>query len=265
MASTLTVMTLNIWNLNRWEDRRYAIVEWINEIGPDLVALQEVIRSDGMCQASWIAERTGLDAAFGAAGPYSGAEIGNAVLSRFPIVGSRSRRLHEGSSGDVPRAILTAEVDADGRRISFSSTHLSFRFDDGWARELQVRDIADILSGHSADFPLIVCGDFNATPESTEVRFMKGLHAFEGRSFHLWDSFELIHPDQFGYTWSNTNPFAAEDKNPDQRIDYVFVGAREDDGAGRVQDANVVCDQPRAGAWPSDHFGVAAVLSCPPR
>ncbi len=100
---------------------------------------------------------------------------------------------------------------------------------------------------------------------STEVRVLKGLHAIGGRSFHLWDAFELAHPGEFGHTWSNANPFAAADRNPDRRIDYVFVGMRDDDGAGRVLDAKVVCDQPRAGAWPSDHFGVAAVLSCPAR
>ena len=263
MTAELTVMTLNIWNLNRWDERRQAVVDWINEIRPDLVALQEVVRLSRECQAAWIAERTGTAAVFSAAGTHSGAEFGNAVLSRFPVMGSRSRRLHGGSQGDVPRAIVTVDADVYGRLVSFSSTHLSYRFDDGWAREQQVREIADFIGRQPADFPPIVCGDFNAEPASTEVRFMKGLHALNGRSFHLWDAFELAHPDQLGYTWCNDNPFAAAEQEPNRRIDYVFVGVRGADGAGRVLDANVVCDQPRSGAWPSDHFGVAAVLSCP--
>ena len=160
---------------------------------------------------------------------------------------------------------MTAQVDAYGRAISFSSTHLSYRFDDGFVRERQVRQIAEFVSQSSGDFPPVVCGDFNAEPTSTEVRFLKGLHALDGRSFHLWDAFELVHPDQFGHTWSNANPFAAEEQHPDRRIDYIFVGVRAADGAGRVLDARLVCDQPRHGVWPSDHFGVAAVLSCPPR
>lgn len=265
MTAALTVMTLNIWNLNRWDERRAAVVEWINETRPDLLALQEVVRLKEMCQADWIAEKTGMTAVFGAAGTYADAEFGNAVLSRSSIVGSRSRRLADGSSGDVPRGILTADVDVDGRLVSFSSTHLSYRFDDGWAREQQVRQIADFVGQHSADFPPIVCGDFNAEPASTEVRFMKGLHALDGRSFHLWDAFELAHPDQVGYTWNNVNPFAAAEHEPNRRIDYIFVGVRAADGAGSVLDASVVCDQPRDGTWPSDHLGVAATLSCPPR
>lgn len=153
MAAALTVMTLNIWNLHRWEERRRAVVEWISEVRPDLVALQEVVRTSQLCQASWIAEKTGMSPVFGTAGSYSGAEFGNAVLSRFPVLGSRCRRLHEGSDGDAPRAIVTADVEADGRRVSFSSTHLSYRFDDGWARQEQVREIADFVSADSADYP----------------------------------------------------------------------------------------------------------------
>ena len=265
MAGHVTVMTLNIWNLHRWEERRQAIVDWINEVAPDLLALQEVVRTERLCQASWIAEKTGMAAVFGAAGKYERAEFGNAVLSRLPVMSSDCRPLADGSSGDVPRAILTVEVDVYGRAASFSSTHLSYRFDDGWARERQVREIADVVSHAPAEFPPIVCGDFNAVPESTEMRFIKGLHALDGRSCHLWDAFELVHPDDPGYTWTNVNPFAAEDRNPDRRIDYVLVGVRAGDGAGRVLDARLVCDSPREDVWPSDHLGVAAVLASPGR
>jgi endonuclease/exonuclease/phosphatase family metal-dependent hydrolase len=259
----LTVMTLNVWNIHRWVQRRDAVVDWINEVRPDLVALQEVVRTREMCQASWIADMTKMAAVFAAAGERRGGEFGNAVLSRFPVVGTRSCRLTDGSAGDVPRGLLSTDIDVDGRLVSFSSTHLSYRFDDGWVRERQVREIADFVEARSADFPPIVCGDFNATPSSTEVRFIKGQHAFDGRSFHLWDAFEIAHPDRLGYTWSNANPFAAADRNPDRRIDYIFVGMRAADGAGRIVSADVVCDQPRRGVWPSDHFGVAAQLSCP--
>ncbi len=127
--------------------------------------------------------------------------------------------------------------------MRFSSTHLSWQFDEGWIREQQVRDIADVVG---ADPPLpIVCGDFNATPESAEVQFMKGLR--------LLDAFEVANPGQPGYTWSNANPFAAAEHEPDRRIDYIFTGSR-------VLRADVVCNEPRGGAWPSDHFGVAAQL-----
>jgi endonuclease/exonuclease/phosphatase family metal-dependent hydrolase len=251
--STLTVMTLNLWNRNKWKTRRSAIVDWINEIQPDLLALQEVMRTTRRCQASWIAERTQMTAFFGAASTRGWAKFGNAVLSRLPVHRSQCHRLTDASTGNEPRSMLTVEADAFGRRLSFSSTHLSWRFDEGWIREQQVRDIARVLSAQKYDFPPVVCGDFNATPESTEMRFMKGLQ--------LLDAFDVASPAQLGYTWCNANPFAAAEKLPDQRIDYILVGVPAEDGAGRVLSADVVCNEPRGGIWPSDHFGVAAQLS----
>jgi endonuclease/exonuclease/phosphatase family metal-dependent hydrolase len=263
--STLTVMTLNLWGSNKWEDRRSAVIDWINEVQPDLLALQEVVRTRGLCQASWIAERTAMTAVFGAARAIHGGEFGNAVLSRMLVLGSQCHPLTDASTGNEPRAVITVEVDAGGRRVSFSSTHLSWQFDEGWIREQQVRDIADAIGRVPYEFPPIVCGDINARPESTEVRFLTGLHALDGRSFHLFDAFEVANPGEPGYTWSNANPFAAAECEPDRRIDYILVGFRAEDGAGRVLSAEVVCNEPRGGAWPSDHFGVAAKLSLPGR
>jgi endonuclease/exonuclease/phosphatase family metal-dependent hydrolase len=259
----LTVMTLNLWGANRWDERRSAVVDWINEVRPDFVALQEVVRSNELCQASWIAERTEMVAEFAGARHGADGEFGNAVLSRWPVAGARSRGLGDGGSGNEPRAVLTVDADAYGRRVSLSSTHLSHLFDEGWLREQQVLDIAEFVSQPTTDFPLIVCGDFNATPDSTEIRFMKGLHSLGGRSFHLFDAFEVANPNRPGITWSNANPFAATNLTPDQRIDYIFVGVGRPDGAGRVVSARVACDEPRGDTWPSDHFGVVAELSCP--
>jgi endonuclease/exonuclease/phosphatase family metal-dependent hydrolase len=263
-SSVLTVMTLNIWGVHEWEHRRDALVGWVEEVGPDLLALQEVTRSDDLCQASWIAERTGMTAVFGAASTKPIGEFGNAVLSRHPIHGSQVHRLTDGGTGNEPRAMTTADVEVARRRFWFSSTHLSYKFDEGWVRERQVLDIAAVIDeAPKGDFPPIVCGDFNATPASTEVRFLKGLHALDGRSFQVFDAFEVANPGEPGSTWLDANPYAAANMVPEQRIDYIFVGVRSQDGAGRVLSARVVCDEPRDGAWASDHVGVAAELALP--
>ena len=250
-------MTLNLWGINRWEDRRSAVVEWVNEVRPDLLALQEVVRTGGLCQASWIAAHTQMTATFGAASiTNDGGEFGNAVLSRLPLIRSHRHRLTDAATGNEPRALISVEVEAFGRDLEFSSMHLSWRFDEGWIRERQVHDIADIVRPHSRDLPPIVCGDFNATPESAEVQFMTELQ--------LVDAFAAANPSRPGYawnpgyTWNNANPFAAAEQEPDRRIDYIFAGVR-------VLSADVVCDEPRGGAWPSDHFGVAAKLLLPDR
>jgi endonuclease/exonuclease/phosphatase family metal-dependent hydrolase len=240
----LTVMTLNLWGHNRWRSRRWAVVDWINEIAPDLMALQEVVvRPIGMRQSSWIARRTGMTATFGPTKPIRGGQFGNAVLSRLPVRDSRCQPLTDASSGNEPRAILTVDVDASGRQISFCSTHLSWRPEEGWIRERQVRDIADAVTATPADVT-ILCGDFNATPDSPEIGFVRGLG--------LVDAYAAPRPGERGHTWSNTNPFAATEGLSDRRIDYVFVSG------GRVVSSDVVCNQTRRGVWPTDHFGVVA-------
>lgn len=246
-------MTLNLWGANRWEERRSAVVDWVNEVRPDLLALQEVVRTGGGCQASWIAARTQMTALFGAASASKSGEFGNAVLSRLPVRGSKRHRLTDAATGNEPRALISVAAEAFGRGVQFSSTHLSWRFDEGWIRERQVRDIidiVDIVGPRSDDLPPIVCGDFNATPESAEVQSMTELD--------LIDAFAEANPGRPGYTWSNINPFAAAEREPDRRIDYIFAGVQ-------VLSADVVCDEPRRGAWPSDHFGVAAKLVLPDR
>jgi endonuclease/exonuclease/phosphatase family metal-dependent hydrolase len=59
-------MTLNLWGVHRWEERRPA-------------------------------EQTGKTTVFGAASTAADGDFGNAVLSRLPILGSRSRRLFDAS------------------------------------------------------------------------------------------------------------------------------------------------------------------------
>jgi endonuclease/exonuclease/phosphatase family metal-dependent hydrolase len=112
------------------------------------------------------------------------------------------------------------------------------------------------------EFPPIVVGDFNAPPESDEIRFMTGLATLDGRSVFFQDAWDIAGDGASdGITWSNRNTFAALENEPERRIDYVFVGWRREGGAGVVRRASVVCDVPVHGVYPSDHFGVLAEVA----
>jgi endonuclease/exonuclease/phosphatase family metal-dependent hydrolase len=143
----LTVLTLNIWGDHLWEERKHALVDWFTEIRPDVVALQEATRSPELCEATWLAEQTGMDAVYAAAYVRSDrSDFGNAVLSRWPIVDSRSLQLTlAGASNIEPRGALTVDVRVRNRLVSVTSTHLSYRFDEGWVREAQVRQLVDFV------------------------------------------------------------------------------------------------------------------------
>jgi endonuclease/exonuclease/phosphatase family metal-dependent hydrolase len=253
----LRVVSLNLWNLNRWRERRDHVASWIADLRPDVVGLQEVVRGGPQCQVTWLEEHTGLHASFGGFPRSDGSLGGNATLSRSPIVDVEERELPNMDRSGERRLCLRTTIDSPRGSIQIYNTHLNYLFDDGWVREAQVAAISEFISATAFPAcPPVLMGDFNAVPNSTEVRYVKGLTSINGKSFHLFDTFEVMHPNSSGFTWSNRNRYAAENRVPDQRIDYIFVGVRTEDGTGQVLDSRVVFDHAEDQRWPSDHFGV---------
>ena len=95
---------------------------------------------------------------------YDGGPFGNAILTRYPVVESHNLRL-PGTFGLEPRGLLTAIVIVDGRRIAFSSTHLTEGSDGRQSRALQAQAVARAL--HTMDAPTILAGDLNS--DSTDL------------------------------------------------------------------------------------------------
>jgi endonuclease/exonuclease/phosphatase family metal-dependent hydrolase len=165
------------------------------------------------------------------------------------------------------RVLLSARLDTPAGPIWFHTTHLHYRLDDGVARERQV-DAIDAairaLGREPTDPPQILCGDFNATPDSDEMRFLRGLHTLAGRRTHWQDAWLRLHGGEPGITWSSENehtrPLRSLDL--DRRIDYVLVTSRKKDGRGTVLRCEVVLtDRDGDGAdavCASDHYGVLA-------
>jgi endonuclease/exonuclease/phosphatase family metal-dependent hydrolase len=105
-----------------------------------------------------------------------------------------------------------------------------------------------------------VAGDFNAPPDSDEVRMLTGRTATPVPRLVFHDAWEVAGGPDLGYTWSNRNPHARVDLEPDRRIDYVFVGWPKAGGAGNVVGVQVVGQDPVGEVVPSDHYAVLAEL-----
>ena len=264
---TLSVLTLNIWNDDGpWKERAARIRVCIDELDPDLIGFQEVLQGGGSEQ---LRELLGgrYQTAYARAIPFwrdREVGFGVAVASRWPIREREVAELPDAGDGEQ-RVALSVTIDAPPGPISMSCTHLNFRFHHGWVRERQVLALRDLVLRRRlrGGFPAILVGDFNAEPESTEIRFVKGLHAIDGKSFYLRDAFGQAGSGE-GITWSARNPYTRPWLEPDRRIDYVFVGGPRPDGIGGIESCRVVCDQERAGVWPSDHFGVFCTLRTEP-
>jgi endonuclease/exonuclease/phosphatase family metal-dependent hydrolase len=266
VAGPLRVLTLNIWNLaGEWRARRQAIVAVVQRWAPDVVCLQEVVASERGNQAEWVAGALGGWSVAYAGEPHAGGSelFGNAVLSRRPIDATATCHLpHQPDDAEVQRIVVHARTGG----VDVFSTHLSWQLHDAALRERQVQALVrfvDERTDPAAALGPVVAGDFNAEPESTAIRYLCGLSALDGTSTYLQDAWRLAGDGGPGLTWSNVNPHAAVDCEPERRLDYVFSGFRGRSGVGRPLECRVVADEPVEGVWPSDHYGVLAVLAGP--
>ena len=261
---TLQVATLNIWNrFGPWEQRLAAIRAGVRDLTPDIMGMQEVLRlaageGDALDQAVAVAQGFGYHVAYGRSKDERW--YGNAVLSRWPIVHSECFELPRCGT-DEKRSLLLAAIDSPFGEIPFFVTHLNWKFEEGHVREAQILEVARHVLAFTSRFPAILVGDFNAEPRSDEIRYVGGLTSLGSTSrVYFQDAFAAAGDGGPGHTFSQRNPFAAPLREPDRRIDYIFVRGRDDRFRGEPLEARVCFDAPVDGIYPSDHFGVTAKL-----
>jgi endonuclease/exonuclease/phosphatase family metal-dependent hydrolase len=105
---------------------------------------------------------------------------------------------------------------------------------------------------------VVVAGDFNAGPDSDEMRMLVGLREPARPGFVLFDAWD--HASGSGATWARSNPWAAPTLLPERRIDYVLTGWPRRGGVGSATVAGLAGTEPIAGLVPSDHYAVYADL-----
>jgi endonuclease/exonuclease/phosphatase family metal-dependent hydrolase len=258
----LRVLTWNLWwRFGPWEARQPAILETLRRIDADVIALQETWDDPGSSQVRDLADALGYHHAYGTGFAEFPETFGNAVLSRWPIDATETRPLPAVEGLDELRVVLRAEIDGPRGAFDVYSTHTNWRLDQSHVRQLQVTGICELVQQRPDDLvlPPIVCGDFNADPDSDEIRMMTGKAAVPVPKLVFIDAWAAV-GDSPGFTWSNANPFAAADLEPDRRIDYVFVGYPRPGGAGHVTGARVEAVEPVGGVHPSDHYAMYAEL-----
>jgi endonuclease/exonuclease/phosphatase family metal-dependent hydrolase len=270
----MRIVTWNLWwRFGPWQTRQKAILTALRELRPDIVGLQEVWAADGENLAEWLAGELGLHCAWGASpaperwqrrigDPTVG--IGNAVLSRWPVVDQDVLPLPAPAATDDGRLALYARLAAPGHEVPFFTVHFTSAPGSSAVRCGQAAALAGFVARHRGDtpFPPVVTGDLNAWPDSDEVRLLGGYKrapAVPGQV--LLDAWEYADPAAPSVTWDPANPYVARTWEPGVRIDYIHVGPPGPGGLGRVQDVRRACDGPVDGIWPSDHAAVVADLA----
>ena len=262
----LRILTWNLWwRFGPWEDRLPAILAAVDALAPDIACLQEVWieEASGRSSAGLAADRLGgFHHVTSSRFTTDGVSFGNAVVSRWPIAGHEVLDLPATATSEELRTCLRADIETPAGPVQVFSTHLNWRFDESHVRQEQVRAICSfVASSPPRDYPPVLCGDFNAAPDSDEVRMLTGRMAVPVDRLVFHDAWEVAgdRADR-GLTWSNANPYACLDLEPDRRIDYVFVGWPKAGGRGHVESCQVVGTEPVNGVLPSDHYGVVADL-----
>jgi endonuclease/exonuclease/phosphatase family metal-dependent hydrolase len=277
----LSAATLNIWNKSGpWLARLQLIRDELATRRPDVLGLQEVLRlsSQGSPrqsddQALEIADGFGYEIAYGPATEYgNGLTMGNALLSRFPIVEQQTFELPGKESGES-RSLLYTLLATPAGRLPIFVTHLNWKLHHGAVRLRQVRSIADQIEAlfplETPDLPPLLMGDFNAEPDSDEIRFLRGLHTLADRSVFYADSWWYGGDGSPGFTFDrSTNSFAAPAREPPRRIDYIFVRGPDAQRRGEPLSARLAFCSPSEidgeRVWPSDHYGLWVEIALKP-
>jgi endonuclease/exonuclease/phosphatase family metal-dependent hydrolase len=265
IESRLRVMTWNLWwRFGPWEERLPAIKATLAEVDADVIALQEVWDDGERNQAAELGQALGFEHLYASRVDIDGVQLGNGILSRWPIEFSETMPLPAPPGNEEFRLALRADIDGPRGRFQFYSTHLNWRSDQSHVRQDQVRTIARFIDeAPDSAFPPILCGDFNAAPDSYEIWMLTGRTTVPVPKLVFHDAWEaaIDKTGSFdGMTWSNANPFAAEGYEPTRRIDYVFAGWPKDQGAGQIVKATVAGKDPIDGVHPSDHYALVAEL-----
>jgi endonuclease/exonuclease/phosphatase family metal-dependent hydrolase len=259
IETTVQIITWNVWGLHGpWREREAAIVAALRNAQPDIVVLTESWAKGSDSQCARLAGPLGLPhhAFSGVAAQEDEAALsGVAVMSRWPI-----RRESSLSCGSA-RAQFAEVSGPRGPILVYGLVMDAWWFDESQARQDAVRELlAHVNEAADTQAPLIICGDFNADPDSDEIRMLTGRTTAPVPGLSFYDAWEMAGPPAPGHTWSNNNPWATQLLWPSRRIDYIFSATPRPGGAGHPVHAALLGTYPVKGTYPSDHYALQSQL-----
>ncbi|MEK9162987.1 MAG: endonuclease/exonuclease/phosphatase family protein [Chloroflexota bacterium] len=263
MSTFFKVLTLNLLNdLSRWDERKNLIAQGVNDLQPDLIALQEVKLP--LNTAQWLADHIGgytvhLCPKTGKAKNREGI----AILSRLPVEGEAYLDLQR--QGRVAQYI---RLKINDRRLIFANTHLYWEPGESKERMKQVERLLEWLRTTPADAAIVV-GDFNGEPDQLSIKRMRKQFTSAYQASHgkepdytcptpLTSKRNLIEETARSVRHAFLNLKTNRALHWRGTLDYIFVN----DGVN-VKACDVVLNKPAPHdptLYPSDHFGLMAEL-----
>ncbi len=174
----MRIMTFNIQHCLDYQNNKIDIdlfVDTIKAVNPDICGLNEV-RGEGPIdgytdQTNAIGDGLGYNRYFAKAIDVDGTSpYGNAFVTELPVKSAETVAIPDPifkyEIGKYEsRCILKAVVDANGTDVLVLVCHMGLALGE---RKNAVKEICNIVD--NTDMPLILMGDFNALPDSNELK-----------------------------------------------------------------------------------------------
>ena len=245
---TFRIATLNLeQDHKRWPERQALIVEQLDQIRPDILALNEVClpHQTGRWLQHVARDRLGLAYRLiqQSKTNHLATVEGEAILTRYPIL--ETANFDYQAQGMVAQV---ARLEVEGQLLDVYVTHLYRSRGEDALRLYQVQQLLAWTRSRQDDVASVVCGDFNATLEMPSAQLMAQTFRpsqLEATAFTpLQDADGAIsHP-----YWPRF----------DRCIDYIWVSEGLAVTASEVGFNIPSPTDPTL--WPSDHAGVWADL-----
>lgn len=255
-------MRLATWNVNSLKARLPRVEEWILDVRPDVLCLQETKSTDEAFPAEFFTDM-GYESVHHGQGQWNGVAIISRVGIHDPI-----SNFADGKPPDAEARLITATCA--GIRVSsvyvpngrdLENDH--YRYKLAWMARLRDHLTADT----DAESAVVVAGDFNIAPDDRDVHdpkaFVGATHVSEPerellRSLEQWGLADLFRDHYEGdrlYSWWDYRA-GAFNKGEGLRIDFI-LGSESVRARSRW---TVIDRQARKGEKPSDHSPVVVDL-----
>ena len=221
MGHELVVAT---YNVHRWsgingrgriDPARACFV--VSELAADVIALQEVMRPHrGEDPLEGLAESLGLHVAFAATRVHKRGELGNAILSRWPISGVSMLDLSY--SRLERRVAVAAQFTGDAGPLDVVATHLAL---GDRTRQRQVRALLDHPRVHET--PTVLLGDLNVWRNSAATKILD-------------DEFESHNNRDWPASFPSTRPVLALDRVYTRGAKVLEIKAHDTAASRRASD-----------------------------
>lgn len=254
-------MLIATWNVNSLNARMPRVTEWIDQVRPDVLCLQETKMSDAQFPALAFTE-LGYDSVHHGEGRWNGVAILSRVGLEEPVSGFPDDEEPDPDARIVWATCAGVRVASvyvpNGRELD----HDHYRYKLAWLARLR-----RVLDGHEPDELLAVLGDWNVAPSDDDVwdpaAFVGSTHVSDAEraaiaaleEWGLVDTLRRRYPDGGIYSfWDYRN--GDFHKRRGMRIDYVLSTPAL---AARAR-ADLVDRNARKGTKPSDHAPVLALF-----